>query len=165
LRRAGLLPRLGAALYEALLVTALAFLTGFLLLPLVSPGTAANATHLTVPPVPARVALFCILFSVVALYFVWSWTGRRRTLPLKTWRMRIAMPDGSPPDARRALLRYLAAWIGPVLGITAYALLRERGAGALALVPLAINFLWAGVDPERQFLHDRIAGTRILRDG
>ena len=34
-----------------------------------------------------------------------------------------------------------------------------------ALVPLAINFLWAGVDPERQFLHDRIAGTRILRDG
>jgi len=165
LRRAGLLPRLGAALYEALLVTALAFLTGFLLLPLVSPGTAATATQLTVPPVPARVALFCILFSVVALYFVWSWTGGRRTLPLKTWRMRVARADGRPPDARTALLRYLAAWIGPVLGVAAYALLRERGAGALALVPLAINFLWAGVDPERQFLHDRIAGTRILRDG
>jgi len=165
LRRAGLLPRLGAALYEALLVTALAFLTGFLLLPLVSPGTAATATQLTVPPVPARVALFCILFSVVALYFVWSWTGGRRTLPMKTWRMRIAKADGGPPAARTALLRYLAAWIGPVLGVVGYALLRERGAGALALVLLAINFLWAGVDPDRQFLHDRIAGTRILRDG
>ena len=35
---AGLLPRLGAALYEALLVTALVFMTGFLMLPLVSPG-------------------------------------------------------------------------------------------------------------------------------
>jgi uncharacterized RDD family membrane protein YckC len=165
LRRAGLLPRLGAAMYEALLVTALAFLTGFLLLPLVSPGTAATATQLTVPPVPARVALFCILFSVIALYFVWSWTGGRRTLPMKTWRMRIARPDGGPPTAKMALLRYLAAWIGPVLAVVGYALLRERGAGAVALALLGINFLWAGVDPDRQFLHDRIAGTRILRDG
>jgi uncharacterized RDD family membrane protein YckC len=164
LRRAGLLPRLGSALYEALLVTALAFLTGFLLLPLVSPGTAATAAQLTVPPVPARVALFCILFSVVALYFVWSWTGGRRTLPMKTWRMRVARIDGGPPDARMALLRYLAAWIGPVLAVLGYALLRERGAGALALCLLGFNFLWAGVDPDRQFLHDRIAGTRIVRD-
>jgi uncharacterized RDD family membrane protein YckC len=156
--------RLGAALYEALLVTALVFMAGFLLLPLVSPGTAATATQLTIPPVPARVALFCILFAVVALYFVWSWTGGRRTLPMKTWRMRITRADGRPPDARTALLRYLAAWIGPALGIVGYAFLRDRGAGALALIPLAINFLWAGVDRERQFLHDRIAGTRILRD-
>jgi uncharacterized RDD family membrane protein YckC len=164
LRRAGLLPRLGAALYEALLVTALAFLTGFVLLPLVSPGTAANATQLTVPPVPARVALFCILFSVIASYFVWSWTGGRRTLPMKTWRMRVARADGGPPGAKTALLRYLAAWIGPALAVVGYALLRERGAGMLALVLLGFNFLWAGVDPDRQFLHDRIAGTRIVRD-
>jgi uncharacterized RDD family membrane protein YckC len=27
---------------------------------------------------------------------------------------------------------------------------------------VAFNFLWAFVDPERQFLHDRIAGTRIV---
>jgi uncharacterized RDD family membrane protein YckC len=108
--------------------------------------------------------LFCILFAVIAAYFVWSWTGGRRTLPLKTWRMRIAGADGGPPDARTALLRYLAAWIGPVLAVVGYALLRDHGAGAFALVLLAINFLWAGVDPDRQFLHDRIAGTRILRD-
>ena len=164
LRRAGLLPRLGAVLYEALLVTALAFMTGFLLLPLVSPGTAATATQLTIPSVPARVALFCILFSVVALYFVWSWTGGRRTLPMKTWRMRVAMVDGMPPDAKTALLRYLAAWIGPSLAFIAVAILADRGLGAIALCLLGFNFLWAAVDPDHQFLHDRIAGTRILRD-
>jgi len=163
-RRAGLLPRLGAALYEALLATALAFMTGFVTLPLVSPGTAATATHLTVPPVPARVALFCILFSVIALYYVWCWTGGRRTLPMKTWRMRIVVTDGGPPVARTALLRYLAAWIGPLLALVGYVLLRERGLGALALGLAGINFLWALVDPDRQFLHDRIAGTRIVRD-
>ena len=164
-RRAGLLPRLGAALYEALLLAALVFLTGFLMLPLVSPGTAATATRLTVPPLPARVALFCVLFSVVALYLVWSWTGGRRTLPMKTWRMRIARMDGTPPDARTALLRYLAAWIGPVLALAGFALLQERGLGRLAWCLVGCNFLWAAVDPDRQFLHDRIAGTRILRDG
>jgi uncharacterized RDD family membrane protein YckC len=25
------------------------------------------------------------------------------------------------------------------------------------------NFLWAFIDPARQFLHDRIAGTRVIR--
>ena len=84
---------------------------------------------------------------------------------MKTWRMRVAGADGAPPAARIALLRYLAAWIGPVLALVGFALLRERGQGALALGLLGLNFLWAGVDPERQFLHDRIAGTRILRDG
>jgi uncharacterized RDD family membrane protein YckC len=151
-------------LYEALLVTALAFMTGFLMLPLVSPGTVATATQLTVPPVPARVALFCILFSVIALYYVWSWTGGRRTLPMKTWRMRVANAGGGPPDFRTALLRYLASWIGPLLALLGYALLRERGSGALALGLLGFNYLWALVDPDRQFLHDRIAGTRIVRD-
>ena len=162
--RAGLLARLGAALYEALLATALVFITGFLMLPLVSPGTAATATELSVPPVPVRVILFCALFSVVALYFVWSWTGGRRTLPLKTWRMRIAQPDGSPPTPRVALLRYLAAWIGPALALIVFLILRESGHGKIALVLLALNFAWALIDPDRQFLHDRIAGTRILKD-
>ena len=36
---------------------------------------------------------------------------------------------------------------------------------ALAAWLLVVNFLWAFVDPERQFLHDRIAGTRIVTDG
>ncbi len=162
--RAALLPRLGAALYELLLVTALVFISGFLMLPLVSPGQSATATQLSLPPLPARVALFCVLFSVVALYFTWSWTGGRRTLPLKTWRMRIAMPDGAPPSPKVALLRYLAAWIGPVLALSVYAIVRETGYGRLALVLLAFNFAWALIDPQRQFLHDRIAGTRIVRD-
>ena len=161
---AALLPRLGAALYELLLVTALVFITGFLMLPLVSPGQAATATQLTLPPLPGRVALFCVLFSVVALYFTWSWTGGRRTLPLKTWRMRVAMPEGGPPSPKVALLRYLAAWIGPVLSLGVYAVLRDTGYGRAALAFLAFNFLWALADPARQFLHDRIAGTRIVRD-
>jgi uncharacterized RDD family membrane protein YckC len=161
---APLLPRLGAALYESLLLAALIFITGFLMLPLVSPGRAATATELTLPPVPSRVALFCTLFSMMALYCVWSWSGGRRTLPMKTWRLRIATASGDPLTGKTALLRYLAAWIGPALALIGYAILRDLGHSGLALWLLAFNFLWAGVDPDRQFLHDRVAGTRILRD-
>jgi uncharacterized RDD family membrane protein YckC len=83
---------------------------------------------------------------------------------MKTWRLRVALADGTPPDGKTALLRYLAAWIGPSLALIGFALLRDRGFHALALGLLGLNFLWAGVDSDRQFLHDRIAGTRVLRD-
>ena len=82
---------------------------------------------------------------------------------MKTWRLQLAMADGSPVTRKAALLRYLACWIGPVLAILAYALLRKADWGAQATWLIAFNFLWAFVDPQRQFLHDRIAGTRLVQ--
>jgi uncharacterized RDD family membrane protein YckC len=62
---------------------------------------------------------------------------------MKTWRLRLQQCDGAPLDVRTALLRYFAAMAGAIL----------MGAG----------FLWAFFDRDRQFLHDRIARTRIVR--
>jgi uncharacterized RDD family membrane protein YckC len=161
---AGLARRLASAAYEALLLAALLFLVTFLLLPIVSPGQAQTARALTVPDLPLRIVLLCALFSTAALYFVWCWTGGRRTLPMKTWRTRLVDRAGAPLDYRTALVRYLAAWIGPGLALATYALAKPMGLGGIALAPLALNYLAAFVDPDRQFLHDRIAGTRIVRD-
>jgi uncharacterized RDD family membrane protein YckC len=146
-----------------LLVVAIVFVASFLALPLISPGHSATVEALTVPALPERVALFLMLFAILAWYFVWSWTGGRRTLPMKTWRLKLVLANGQPLMAKVALLRYLAAWIGPVLSLAAYAVLHRYGYGAHALWLIAFNFLWAFVDPERQFLHDRIAGTRIVQ--
>ena len=158
---AGLLRRLGSLAYEVLLLAAIVFLAAFALLPLISPGMPGDARALTVPSLPARIMLFCTLFAVLAGYFVWSWTGGRRTLPMKTWHLRIVAPDDHPPTRRAALARYLAGWIGPASTIVVYAALRPAPISALALVLLPLNFLWAVVDRDRQFLHDRIARTRI----
>jgi uncharacterized RDD family membrane protein YckC len=165
LRLASLAKRLASVAYEALILAALLFFAGFLLLPLVSPGHADPQRPLTLPDLPARVMLFCALFAAAALYFVWCWTGGRRTLPMKTWRMRIVDGRGDPPSYKAAFVRYLAAWIGPALALVAYVAMKPYGLGGVALVPLALNCLAAFVDPERQFLHDRIAGTRIVQDG
>ena len=160
---AGLPRRLGAAIYELLLVTALAFITQFALVPLVSPGHAAGASTLSIPPVPVRTLIFCAQFAVFALYFCWFWTDGRRTLAQKTWALRLVTVDGAALDLKRALLRYFALWIGPALAVAAWTPLASAGHTGYAAIPLACNFWWTAFDRQRLFLHDRIAGTRIVR--
>jgi len=82
-----------------------------------------------------RHALQAFLLALLAAYFLWCWLRGGQTLAMKAWRIRLV---GATPA--RALLRFL------------YALL---------LVPTGISLLWAFFDRERQFLHDRLAGTRL----
>jgi uncharacterized RDD family membrane protein YckC len=161
--RAGLRRRLGALVYEALLLVAMALIVGFLFLPLVSPSSANHRT-LTVPPVFARAMMFCVLVGAGAIYYRWGWTAGRRTLPQKTWRLRLVDRRGRPLSPRTAVLRYAAGWIGPAIALIAYAALRPSGLARYALALACLNYAWALVDPDRQFLHDRIAGTRIVQD-
>ena len=156
--------RLAALAYEALLVTALVFVLGFAMLPLVSPGAGATRT-LAVPALPARVGLFLVTFALLAWYFTWSWTGGRATLAQKSWRLSVAAVHGGPASRRDALARYLAAWIGPVLAVALYLVLQPHGVGAHAAWVVALGWLFALVDRDRQFLHDRLAGTRVVVTG
>lgn len=85
--------------------------------------------------------LLAHLFLLLLLYFAWQWLHGGQTLAMKTWKIRVVSADGSPLRPAQALLRFAAAWPGTVL----------FGAG----------FLWAFLDPDGQYLHDRIAGTRL----
>ncbi|MEO8847451.1 MAG: RDD family protein [Casimicrobiaceae bacterium] len=154
--------RLGAAIYEWLLLTALAFVTQFALLPLASPGRAGAASALSVPPVGVRTFLFCVQFAVFALYLCWFWTRGRRTLAQKTWGLRLTTAAGESLQGKAALLRYFALWAGPALALVAWMPLAAIGHGGYAALLLAFNFLWAFGDRRRLFLHDRIAGTRVI---
>lgn len=153
--------RLAALAYEGTLYAALILVAGFLTLPLVSVASAAPS-ELRIPDGPARILSLAVFFAAGALFYAWSWTGGRRTLPMKTWRLRLVRVDGRAPDSRTALLRYFAVWIGPLLALLAYVVLRRWGLGAHAVWLLAFNFLWAFVDRNGRFLHDRVAGTRII---
>lgn len=159
---ASLRRRFAALLYELLLLVALLFVVSFALLPLVTPGHAGTAQSLTVPALPQRAAMACLLFAVLALYFTWCWSDGRRTLPMKTWKLRLVDAQARDLPRRTALLRYLCAWIGPLLAIGASAALATVGFGAHAAWLVLFNWLWAFVDRDRQFLHDRLAGTRLV---
>ncbi|MEO8627029.1 MAG: RDD family protein [Betaproteobacteria bacterium] len=91
---------------------------------------------------PLLHALFQLwLVSVLGAYFSYCWQ-RGQTLAMRTWHIRLAQKDGSRPSTRQALLRYGIALFGFFLG--------------------GIGFWWALADRERQFLHDRLAGTRLV---
>jgi uncharacterized RDD family membrane protein YckC len=88
--------------------------------------------------------IFQVYIAIAAgVYFVWQWTRGGQTVPMKTWHLRLVMRDGTPVGRGIAVARYFAAM-----------------AGALAL---GLGFVWAAIDRDHQFLHDRLAGTRIIR--
>jgi len=161
-RPATMARRIGALAYEALLLTAMAFVAGFVFLPFL-PHDPARQT-LVVPSILARAVMFGTLVAGAGFYYVWCWSDGRRTLPQKTWRLRLLDRAGAPPTRARALVRYVACWIGPALALAAYALLAPRGHGPNAAAFIALGYCWAVVDPDRQFLHDRIAGTWVVQD-
>jgi uncharacterized RDD family membrane protein YckC len=161
-RRFSSLPRrIGALAYEALLLAALALVAGFVLLPFMSPARVASPT---IAPVFVRTMMFCVLTGGAAIYYGWFWSEGRRTLPQKTWRLRLVDVDGGPLSRATALVRYAAGWIGPAAAIAAYAALRPAAAGRYAALLLLVNYAWALIDTDRQFLHDRIAGTQVVDD-
>jgi uncharacterized RDD family membrane protein YckC len=138
--------RFGAFIHECFFLVALVFIAYFLVTRLAGgefKGLWRNVAQIFV-------------FFVVGGYFIWQWTGGRRTLAQKTWSLALRTQAGAPLQFRDAAARYLAAWIGPVIALGAYTAVGKAG-----LLFLLVNFVWIFVDRERHTLHDRIAGTRL----
>ncbi|MGE5524784.1 MAG: RDD family protein [Rhodospirillaceae bacterium] len=88
-----------------------------------------------------RAAVQAYLLLVCACYFVPQWRAGQ-TLPMKTWRIRVVTSAGEPLTTQRALVRYVCSIVTWVL--------------------VGTGFLWALIDRDGQFLHDRLAGTRLI---
>jgi uncharacterized RDD family membrane protein YckC len=84
--------------------------------------------------------LWLYLFIVLGVYFLWHWR-HGQTLAMRTWKLEIRSANGEMPSLRQTALRYLLAWP--------------------SLLCCGVGIIWALFDRDRQFLHDRLAGTRI----
>lgn len=130
---AGLRRRLASMLYESLL------LLGVLSVAFMLPHLALGMAYGIALPGPV---LFIHVFAVLGIYFVWYWRHGGQTLAMQTWRLKIVGVDGNPPRLKQLILRYVLSWPS----------LLFYGAG----------LLWAIFDRDRQFLHERLSGTRII---
>ena len=131
--RPAILRRLVAMCYETLL------LSGVVAVLVIAPHVliGAFAHRLATPAI-----LWAHLFLVLLVYFIWFWSNGGQTLAMKTWRIRLLTRDGLPVRPAQALLRFLLSWPSLVLG--------------------GVGIVWALVDRDGQFLHDRIAGTQLV---
>jgi uncharacterized RDD family membrane protein YckC len=161
--QAGLARRLAASLYEILLLGALSVAIGLILLPFLGTDAATASGAPALPRPGARAVLFGCLFAVFGAYCIGLWSGGRRTLPMRTWGLTLVTTAGGAVSLERAAARYIAGWVGPACAIVGYLALRPYGYRRWALALLAANYVWAFVDRDRRFLHDRLAGTRLMR--
>jgi uncharacterized RDD family membrane protein YckC len=132
LRAPALGRRLASGLYDLLLLAAVVLIATFPYLAVFGDSTSGWRRHV----------LQLWVLGVTGAYFAWFWTHGGQTLPMKTWRLRVVRRDGAPVSLGRALHRYVLA--------------------ALGFFALGLGFLWALVDRDRQFLHDRLAGTALV---
>jgi uncharacterized RDD family membrane protein YckC len=83
------------------------------------------------------------MLAILYGYFALCWCRTGQTLPMKTWRLQLVRADGRMMNREQALLRFTLALFGTLF----------FGAG----------LIWALLDRDGQFLHDRLAGTFVIR--
>ena len=133
MKNTGLLRRLAAIMYDALLIGALLFLA-------TTPFIAIRGGE------PVEVGdnmLYRLVLAIVLYaYFVGYWTRPGRTLGMQSWGLQLQTPDGSKPSLAAASVRFFAA--------------------ILSWAPAGLGFLWQLWDKDKLTWHDRISGTRLV---
>ena len=130
----GLPRRLGAILYDALVVLGIVFAAA-LPLPLLD-GLAGGALW-------ALWLKRLYLLLVVFIYFGGFWSHGGQTVGMKAWRIKLVADDGGLITWRHALIRFLGAMV--------------------SALSLGLGFLWALAKKDRSTWHDRLSSTHLHR--
>jgi len=152
----GIIRRIACLPYEGLLLLALVLIASFPIAGL------KGATLVGIP----HIIFQLYLFVVTATYFTWQWQKNGQTLPMKTWRIRVLTTDGKRLTWQRAFIRFIWAlvFLGPAcVGILLF-FFPNRLSPVITMwffLPMIATLLYAKFDRDRQFLHDRLAGTRL----
>ncbi len=93
---AGFYRRLGALIYDALLILALWFVTLFILV-------AVHNDAVTGPTIQS------ILFVELFAFYAYFWRGRGQTLGMLAWHLQLTTLNGDPMTLIQVMLRFIAA--------------------------------------------------------
>ncbi|MEI6719611.1 MAG: RDD family protein [Betaproteobacteria bacterium] len=152
----GIARRIFSMLYEATLLFAVAFIATWLF------QFAAGGAIVTGWQ---RTALQAYLAAVFAAYFMWCWLRGGQTLAMKAWGIRLVVPGKArvPPAIAIKRLVLAGAFVGAFCAALLGAFMHRNP--WIAFITLAISgsgMGWALFDRDRQFLYDRLAGTRLV---
>ncbi len=127
------LMKLGACLiYEVLTIIALCFISAWFFIWLAGDATQGIK----------RLILQFFLWLSVGSYLVYCWARTGQTLAMQAWGLRLVHKEGSPLSLHLAIIRYLLA--------------------SLSLSLFGFGYLWALVDQNKLFLHDRLLKCSVV---
>lgn len=110
-----------------------------------------------------RHGLQAFLFVIFGIYFTW-FGAKGQTLAMKTWNIRLVDAQGRPVKQTRALWRYILSWLWFLPPLAVLAPFQVSG-GETAVLVLGWVAVWAVLSrfqPQKQFWHDALAGTRLV---
>jgi uncharacterized RDD family membrane protein YckC len=136
-RSAGVFRRLGAALYDGLLLIGLMMVITALLLALTG-GEAITAADFGAWEYAYRAVLIALVVGFYGLF----WTRRGQTLGMAAWRLRLERRTGGR-----------ITWGDTV---------KRLAAGCVSWAPLALGYFWILIDRDRLAWHDRWTATRVI---
>ena len=122
-----------ACIYELLLLIALWMLCTWIFVRLFGDTMHNEKRHL----------LQFFLWLVTGAYFVWCWVKTGQTLACKTWKIKLVNQTNTQLNTKQAILRYALA--------------------SASMLVLGLGFMWALVDKQGLFLHDRLLKTRFVK--
>lgn len=145
---ASLLRRIGAMLYDALLILALWMLTTYLAVLAFTrtPEIPADAKRMSIENMQTVDSpwLSALLLLEVGAFFTYFWLRHGRTLGMQAWRLRLQRPDGARITLPQALVRMAIA--------------------VPALACFGLGYLWMLIDRDRLTWPDRASGSRVVVD-
>ena len=133
MQNTSLLRRIGAMLYDLLLLFAVLMLAG-------TPFIIARGGE-AVPP-STDMFFRLTMFAVIYIFFVGFWAKSGRTLGMQSWRLQLQTLSGGDVSIAAASLRFFASF--------------------LSWAPAGLGFLWSLWDKDRLTWHDRISKTKIV---
>jgi len=125
----GFLRRMGAVIYDALLLAAVLFFATALALPF-NDGRAFAADQYYFP-----FYLLCVSY----VFYAWFWTHGGQTLGMRAWKITLVNADGGRVNWWTATLRFVVA--------------------LLSWACLGLGFLWCLIDKNKRAWHDHGSGT------
>ncbi len=128
-----LLRRVGAMLYDTLLMIAVLFIVTIPFIALRGGEPVESSSNF-----PYQITLAVIIFA----FFVGFWSRSGRTLGMQSWGLRAETEAGQIPSVGQASIRFFAA--------------------ILSWLPAGLGFLWQLWDKEKLTWHDRLSGTRLM---
>lgn len=137
---AGLFRRIGAILYDSLLIMALSMVYGGLILAI---KYKILGVSLAIGE-KASVGLlgFLGLVALIVTFFCFFWRRAGQTTGMRAWRLKLVNDAGGPPSLQQCIVRCALA--------------------PLSLAVFGLGYLWCLIDRDGSCLHDRISHSQIV---
>jgi len=145
--------RMACWLYEGMLMFGVIFISGYLFGALSQTRNAMDNRH----------GLQAFLFVIFGIYFTW-FGAKGQTLAMKTWDICLVDALGQPVKQSRALWRYVLSWLWFLPPLAVLAPFQVSGGETAVLVSgwIAVWAVLSRFQPQKQFWHDAMAGTRLV---